>query len=785
MHLRLLVPSLLLLASGSLAAADATAPIATAAPAGTQAEVRADLERLRREALVTKPTSIFADPEAAKALAHLRSQLLEAQQQDRHVPPALQLAEDARSVMLGLGMRDSTSLDQYERDLLIVGGLLDAGASSDALLTWMEASANGMGGATPATLGAFTGWKSDEVFVGHAASIFALASPTVYHEWPERVGLVDAPVAVVEANIDLAPYLRALSAIIKADPRAEERLLFKFFPELANGSPRLTASIAVAGGWKGLVRLIGCGQLPMMKVIDPTVPARLGDRDASLTLGLDPQIISDRLVTIAASESGQSADDIRSQANEKLAAINVTLDQVTGIFSGTIAIGMTWRSGPIPTVVGVFGLRDAASLAKILQTLAGQAGGEATAIDGAISAWTFSQMPVPITVIVGKDVLAISQDPAVATATLAAPAAQAATIADEVAVLDISKSLMEIGLKTGWNQIIAVDEKLARDPRNEIQSLAYYISEAIQAQDATIPLPATFSAFTGDMNETLASSLTSIHDIVAPTLADNGLTFGDTHFAVLIGQVNDDQRVTCTVIWREADGWWSFDYERYRPTRIDADALAQLQIDQPRRIGVDPAALPILNFPAVPTINAKCIPPLASVLRHLPDSYRLSIANTPAALEVHEHGLPIVTSMLGTLAVMSPIATMETNRQRLRREQEMREEALREKHRALYVSLQASANAIQRARDAGKDLPLKASGLISDDFGLSLEECAGFFSGTAPTAAAALDSIGIWRPIKPEEALTEWIWRIQVEPGTSLLLFPWGNVEFMEDANIK
>ena len=786
MYIRRLVPSLMLVAGGYLAAADATAPIATAAPAGTQAEVRADLERLRREALVTKPTSIFSDPDAAKALAHLRSQLLEAQQQDHNMPPGLQLAEDARSVMFGFGMHDSTALDQNEQKLVVAGCLLDAGTSAEALLMWMEARASEMGEAKPTTAGAYTGWKTDEVFIGNAGSIFTLASPTIYNEWPERAGLVDAPATVIGVNVDLAPYLRALSALIASDPQAEERLLLKFFPELANGSPHLTASITVAGGWKGLVRLTGCGQLPMAKTINPTIAARLGDRDASLTLGFDPQIISDRLVNMAASESNQTADEIRAQADEKLAEVGVTLDQVSGIFSGTIAIGVTWRNGPIPNVLGVIGLRDSASLAKILQTIAGQVGGEATTIDGAISAWTFSQLPVPVTVIVGKDVLAISQDPTLATNALAAPAAQAAVIANEVAALEISKSLMEIGLKTGWNQIIAIDEKLGRDPRNEVQSLAYFCGEALTVQDATVALPATFSLLTGDQKEGLDNSFTSIHNVVAPTLDETGLVFGDTHFAAYVGPATDDnQNIACTVIWREADGFWSFDREHYRTARLDAAALAQLQIDQPRRIGLDPADLPVLDFPSVPTINAKCFPPLATILRHLPDSYRLSIANTPDALEVHEQGLPVVTSMLGTLAMMSPIAIMETNRHRLRHEQEMREEALHEKHSALFASLEAAGKAVQRARDENKELPIKVSGLVGDEFGLTLEDCAGFFAGTTPTAATALDSIGIWRPIKPDDVESEWIWRIQVEPGMSLLLFPWGNVEFMEDANIK
>jgi hypothetical protein len=386
-------------------------------------------------------------------------------------------------------------------------------------------------------------------------------------------------------------------------------------------------------------------------------------------------------------------------------------------------------------------------------------------------------------VALAPDALVLGLDAAQVAIALAAPApaAPVATVPGRVLVLELAKPVFATALQLGWSSLISIDEPLVSDPRSN----AGWFAATCAGMVSEAELPATFTLLAGNGADGLDESARVMRDACAPAAESGPLAFADSAFCLLVGPpVENGGQAECALVWREASGLQVCHGGGSAPQPLSEAELAELMATHPRRVGREPVDLPELAFPTVPRIDRRCFPPLAAVLRHLPERYRLEMLADDQAITLAEEGLPLATVALGAVAMSAPMLVSELQREALSRADEAKEQALLATYQPQVKALEAIGQAVRKAKDENRPLPDKASGLIGDEFGVTLDQVAGLFGGNAPTEAAALDGLGTWHPLSPDDTNIQWIWRIPLGPGTSLLLMPWGSAAFASDASL-
>lgn len=771
-------------ATAGIAAADAIPPIEHPLQEHADSVLLVDQQRVFAGAALAKPTSLWADPDFAEQRAHIREQLRLMTAANQDVPPFLDILTHARSYYFAADLPTYEDADTApNRSMAMSMAMLfamDAGKASDAVRAWWQRTAGQQGEA--ATVGGIAGRElGPEMFTGLDDSVLVAGKTDLVEAWTHGgrdTGSLPADGPVGVSATRYGDLISTLATLAEYDPEVDPMLSALLGSEWRGSDPSLRTGtwVDAEGGWRSRVRLTGLARMPLAR-LTPALAAHLPETgDIRCALALSPAAALDIAVALIAADTGGSPDEARGTLAAGLQReYDVALDDLLAALTGEIGASIAWAPDamPIPKGVTVLGLSDADTVAAALAPMLAEVAAVEAAVDGARAAWTVTAPMLQLTVAVGDDVLVLANRAELAAQALA-PRAGATAPWDSDTGIHFDLAVARIGrqwLPLGLAQLGTVEQDLASHP---LRSLSYTSNQVQQALMQETP-PSSLSEALAE-NRWALQRLGDLYPDQDPGAAV------DSHVAVWIrkndAMISDTAFVLRTDAgYRMIAGWNQDDWD----SAPDAAGIRAALDGRQHALGPGLEELAVTTVPEIPSFDRRWLPDPATAIRHLPERYTLAVSQRDdGSLVVDERGLPVVGNYAHAGGVFAFAMSQMLQWQIRSAREEQRKAALREEHAELIAGVEVIAEVIGQLHN-GDGIPATASDLVRQGH-LALADTAFLFGGRVPARADALDQVGRWT--QEPEGWPRAVWAIHLEPGWSVTISPWGQVEVTDRIDV-
>jgi hypothetical protein len=492
-------------------------------------------------------------------------------------------------------------------------------------------------GAPSITLGTYAGTGDADFFAGSARNVVALGRPAVV----SSAGAGDGPPGLA-MSFDFAPTIELVK---KLESNGVTYGLDPLLPKWRTEAPRLTLT-AKPEGKEWLATLSFTAAALPFHSIDPSIAAcARANRHLRIAAGVDPRAVSGLMTNLMGVGEERALTQL----------LGASIGEVAGLFTGDLLL-MLDSSGILPQGAVVLLLREGADASSLLRNLSEAYHGQPLQLEGAVTAYTLETPVGPLAIASDGKRLVLGNDPELGQTLLAGKPGDGAIAAGTFLAVDIDLPLLS-------RQWLPVAYRLLAEQRLELgtdilANLRFSLPEAALALHQTQGAGALSRLVADDLPQlTLTRNAVTQPWTVSPAMLANELRalaptdkpaeMLDHAFAFYANPNSDD---TATV-YRTADGFHVCEEERRgKRQAFTAQQLATRVAGMQLVMGADPATMKALTPPERPVFDRRCLPDLATLLRHIP-AYRLEGKATATGVILEERGAPVgaIATCLGLL----------------------------------------------------------------------------------------------------------------------------------------